>query len=51
MKYRAIREHRRRHPIRLMCRVLAVLPAGYYAWIDRPESLARPTGVPASGTT
>ena len=38
MKYRAIREHSRRYPIRLMCRALAVSPAGYYAWLDRPES-------------
>jgi putative transposase len=38
MKYRAIREHSRRYPIRLMCRALAVSPAGSYAWLDRPES-------------
>ena len=38
MKYRAIREHNRRYPIRLMCRALAVSPAGYYAWSGRPES-------------
>ena len=38
MKYRAIREHDRRYPIRLMCRTLAVSPAGYYAWARRPES-------------
>jgi putative transposase len=29
MKYRAIREHSRRYPIRLMCRTLPVSPAGY----------------------
>jgi hypothetical protein len=28
MKYRAIREHSRRYPIRLMCRALAVSAAG-----------------------
>ncbi len=38
MKHRAIREHDRRYSIRLMCRALAVSPAGYYAWSARPES-------------
>ena len=38
MRYRAIQEHDRRYPIRLMCRTLAVSPAGYYAWAGRPES-------------
>ena len=32
MRYRVIQEHDRRYPIRLMCRALAVSPAGYYAW-------------------
>jgi transposase InsO family protein len=38
MKYRVIQKHDRRYPIRLMCRALAVFPAGYYAWRGRPES-------------
>jgi transposase InsO family protein len=38
MKYRAIQDHARRFPIRLMARALEVSAAGYYAWARRPES-------------
>ena len=38
MRYRAIPEHDRRDPIRLMCRPRPVSPAGYSAWAGRPES-------------
>ena len=38
MRYRAIHEHDRRYPIRLLCRALNVSPAGYYVWAGRPES-------------
>ena len=38
MRYQAMREHEERFPVRVMCRALAVSPAGYYAWAARPES-------------
>lgn len=38
MRYRVIQQYDRRDPIRLMCRAMAVSPAGYYAWCTRPES-------------
>ena len=38
MRYRVIQPNDRRYPIRLLCRALAVSPAGYYAWRTRPES-------------
>ena len=33
-----MRHHEKRVPVRVMCRALAVSPAGYYAWAARPES-------------
>lgn len=33
-----MRERRDQFPLRLMCEVLDVSPAGYYAWVKRPPS-------------
>jgi transposase InsO family protein len=38
MRYGFVEAHRGRWPIRLMCRVLAVSPGGYYDWRGRPQS-------------
>lgn len=38
MTFRFIAEHREQWPVRLLCETLAVSPAGYYAWRDRPAS-------------
>jgi putative transposase len=39
MRFRFIEDRRTDYPVRLMCDVLEVSPAGYYAWRSRPESL------------
>jgi putative transposase len=38
MRYDFVEAHRGRWPVRLMCRVLAVSPGGYYDWPGRPTS-------------
>ncbi|MGF6430837.1 MULTISPECIES: IS3 family transposase [Bradyrhizobium] len=38
MSFRFIEDHRNMYPVRLMCEVLEVSPAGYYAWRTRPVS-------------
>jgi putative transposase len=38
VKYRFINEHRHDHAVTLMCRVLRVARAGFYAWLHEPQS-------------
>lgn len=38
VKYRFMNEHRRDYAITLMCRVLRVARAGFYAWLQEPVS-------------
>jgi putative transposase len=47
MSFRFIEDHRDTYPVRLMCAVLEVSPAGYYAWRERPVSAFElPVGAP-----
>ena len=39
MRYGFVEANRGRWPVRLMCRVLAVSPGGYYGWRGRPASV------------
>jgi len=45
VSFRFIAAEKATYPIRLLCRVLAVSPSGYYAWRARPESTRRRTDV------
>jgi transposase InsO family protein len=38
MSFCFIEDHRDSYPVQLMCSVLEVSPAGYYAWRSRPQS-------------
>ena len=38
MKFRLIEDQRHTFPVRVVCDVMGVSPAGYYAWRGRPES-------------
>lgn len=38
MKYRFINEHRHQHAVSLMCQLLRIARAGFYAWLHEPIS-------------
>jgi len=38
MRFRFIEDRRADYPVTILCDVLGVSPAGYYAWRSRPES-------------
>ena len=38
MRYAFIQRHELMHRVRLLCKVMAVHPSGYYAWRQQPHS-------------
>jgi putative transposase len=38
VRFRFIEDRRADYPVKVLCDVLGVSPAGYYAWRSRPES-------------
>ena len=40
MRFRFVKDHRRRWPVQVMCRVLKVTRSGFYAWLKREPSEA-----------
>ena len=38
MRYAFIKRHEQEHRVRLLCKVMAVHPSGYYAWKQQPQS-------------
>ncbi len=51
MRFRFIEDRRADYPVTIMCGVLSVSPAGYYAWRSRPESQDPPPIVSSSTTS
>ena len=51
MRFRFIEDRRADYPVTIMCDVLGVSPAGYYAWRSRPESRDPPPIVTSSTTS
>jgi hypothetical protein len=47
MRFRFIEDRRADYPVTILCDVLGVSPAGYYAWRSRPESRRSTSGVDA----
>ena len=38
MRYAFIERHEQEHRVRLLCKVMAVHPTGYYPWKQQPQS-------------